>query len=315
MAVDYTTTALLTNVKRKCQIPTGDTKLSDANILAIADEEMRSYVIPNLLQTGQDYYSTQCTIAIVANQQDYLLPIPANASTIVNVGVVLANGRIQPLHRVATDHIDQWASDTGTIPQEYAIQGNRIVVLPTPTDATASLRVQFEESPGRLVATTDCRLVTGVAGSVISFGSAPPAAWTATSIVSCVMSGPPFGTRWGYADVSAVGATDVTVGTPMWGDVADTSYSTMYADYVCAWNETCVVPLPEAWHPVMLYAASSTVAREYGDTGLADYLRQEVDVRIGRMVASANNRVRLDAPIVFNRSSPMRSGWSGRYGG
>ncbi len=312
MAVDYTTTALLAAIKRKLQIPSGSTKLSDTELLAIADEEMRSYVYPRLLRTGQNYGIEQCTIPLVGNQQRYLLPPPCNADTIVNVALVDTNSSLREMHSVPVLRIDAWGTTTSTIPREYSLQSSYIHVLPTPVDATCSIRIRFERVPGRLVATTAEVQADTVVDGTFSLSGTPSGWTTGQTYVTAYRSGPPFNCPFGYSLVTATEDSTVwDLGTPLWGELDDTyTTSAMYPDYICQWNQSPVVPLPEAWHPVMLYAASSAVAREYGDDTEADYLRAEADARVERMIQSANSRVRKDAQIAFDRWSPLRQGMS-----
>lgn len=320
MSVDYTTTALLSNIKRKLQIPTGDTKLSDTELIAIADDEMRSYVIPKLLRTHEDYFVEQGTVAIVANQQAYVLPAPVNAATINSVSLIRANGTAQDLFRLTVKDVDRYNGQTAQYPTHYVLQGEKIVLLPTPTDATNTLRIRFERMPGRLVAvsSTVTPTIASVSGATYTMSAAP--GWTqGVTYVTAYRSGPPFNCAFGYALVATVASTAVTFGTPLWGATTDAYVSGpsdphMYPDYICEWNLSPVVPLPEAWHPTMLYAASSAAAREYGDAQLADYLRGEMETRIEMMMQAASSRARYDEQVVFHRGSMMRAGF-GRYMG
>ena len=320
MAVDYTTTALLSNIKRKLQIPSGDTKLTDTELLAIADEEMRSWVYPQLLRTGQDYAVSQLELPIVAATSRYNIPPTCNADTIVSVSIVLSTGTVIHLHRVPTLRIDAWGTNQGTTPREYAIQGEQIVLLPQPTDTTATIRVRFERTPGRLILPTasTVQVASGLVGSTFTADPTYTATFDTSDYITAFRNRPQFESAFGYAPVMSSNATTLVLGTPLWGSLDDTLLRTgsgqTYFDYLCKWNESPVVPLPEAWHPVMLYAASSAVAREYGDTGLADYLRQEIVDRVEKMIEYANNRVKLDAPIAFNRNGPLRVGIASTWG-
>ncbi len=260
MAVDYTTTALLAAIKRKLQIPTSDTKLTDTELLAIADEEMRSYVIPKLLTVREDYFVEQALLTGTTDNR-VLLPPPLQAETILSVSCVLSSGITYPVSRIHIQGSDQYATLQNSTPTAYSLQGDYLVMLPQPNTTGWSLLVRFERMPGRLVAvsTTNQAIPAVLGTSTFTLDPTTTATFVTTDYVTAFRNAPPFNSAFGYAPVTSSNSTTLVLGTPLWGTLASTlnkaaSTQTAY-DYITRWNESPVVPLPDAWHPVMLYAA------------------------------------------------------------
>ena len=313
MAVDYSTTALLAAIKRKLQIPSGDTKLTDTELLNIADDEMRSFVIPKLLTVREDYFVEQGTIA-GSTASRVLLPAPIQAETILSVACVLSSGVTYPVSRVNVQTSDIYATSQNSTPTSYALQGDYLYMLPVPNTETWSLLIRFERMPGRLVAisSTQQAIPASLNTSTFTLDPTTTATFATTEYVTAFRNAPPFPSGFGYAPVTSSNSTTLVLGTPLWGTLGSVlnkaASSQPYYDYISRWNESPIVPLPEAWHPVMLYAACCAVAREYGDTGLADQLEMERNERVELMIKSASNRVRNQPLKAFDRNSPLRRG-------
>lgn len=321
MTIDYTTTALLAAVKRKAFMPT-NASLTDAEVLTIADEEMRSVVIPAFLSVREDYYIEQADFPIVANNAVINAMTDALSSTIVSVSLLdETTGHVWPLPRVTIAGIDAFAGRTGSFPSAYALQGDDIVLLPTPTSTAYSIRVRYERLPPRLVATTEAFQPTAVDTGTSTISGTVPGTWNVGSRISGWHSQPPFAASFVDARVTSASAgVSVTVDTPVSGSLADVVFNGAapserrdYPDYICLWNETCVVPLPDAWHPALVCAAAVAVLRNIGDDGKAATMTAERDVKIASLIKMQSNRIRKQPLVPFNRQSPTRMGadWYG----
>lgn len=317
MAVDYTTTALLAAIKRKAFMPSA-ASLTDTEILTIADEEMRSLVLPALLRVRDDYYVEQADYPIVPNDQTMQVQTIVFSGTVVACSLVEdSTGRAWELPRVSIDMIDRFSSQTSGIPGAYAMQGETLYLLPTPTNSGYSVRVRFERLPGRLVATSAAFQPVNVNSTTGVITGTVPGAWGIGSRLSSWHSQPPFGAAFMDARITAVTAsTDVTVSTPVMGSLDDVVYNGAapsdrrdYPDYVCLWNETCVVPLPDSWHPALVAAAAAAVLSTQGAHSQAERLYAERDAKIDLLIGAQSNRIRHQPKVAFNRESPLRRGF------
>lgn len=316
MSVDYTTTALLSAVKRKAFLPTA-ASLTDTEILEIADEEMRSVVIPALLTVREDYYMEQADYTITPNVDTIEVLTDSFSSTMASASLVsVETGRAWALPRVPVERIDDYAGKAASRPYAYALQGETVFLLPTPTTAECLLRIRFERLPGRLVATSaGFQPIAVDTGTMTITGSSVPGAWNIGSRVSAWNSQPAFGASFIDARVTAVTGTTVTVSSPVTGTLSDVVYNGAspserrdYPDWICLWNETCVVPLPDSWHPVLVASAAAAVLSTQGATAQSDRLYAERESKIAAMIKASSNRVRKQAPRAFNRNSPTRYG-------
>lgn len=319
--IDYTTTALLSAIKRKAFLPQNPS-LTDPELLTIADEEMRSVVIPAFLSVREDYYVEQADIAITPNVQTINAMTDSLSSTIVSVSMKHdTTGRVWPLPRVTLAGIDAYAGRSAEWPSAYALQGDDIVLLPMPTGSGYSVRVRYERLPPRLVATTEGFQPTDVDSTTGVITGNVPLAWAIGSRLSGWHSQPPFAASFIDARVtSSTAGVSVTVDTPLSGDLDDVVYNGAapserrdYPDYICLWNETCVVPLPDSWHPALVCAAAAAVLKNIGSETQAATMVAERDTKLMALIKLQSNRIRKQPLVPFNRESPLRMG-AGWYG-
>ena len=54
---DFTTTALLNSINNRALVPTAQTTFQTSDILALASEEIRSYLVPLIMKVRSEYFT------------------------------------------------------------------------------------------------------------------------------------------------------------------------------------------------------------------------------------------------------------------
>jgi hypothetical protein len=326
MAITYTTSDLLSRVRRTCQLRAVNNKLTDAQILEVCDEEIQQNLFPQLMLARDDYQMTSTVVLLDAGIVRYRVPFGASSSTVDHVSIVtiagstVINERLLP--RLSAPEMMAFSVNSGGIPRAYAIIGDDIQIGPIPTyDAAATqiMVIHHEYRPGRLTEVANCRSITASVETppTITITLASDIAGTGLvvgSAVDIVPNVPPF-----MPYVTGASIASITAGVTI---EVNSSYSVVRAQlaaqltvgsYLTPHGSTCVWPLPDAWWSAGILSCSASVARTTGGSTneQAGSLRADADAAITRCVQLQTSRVRKQPQKVFDRTSPIRRN---RYG-
>jgi hypothetical protein len=133
-------------VRLDCGLPvyTANTNISTALILDFVKRSaQKCYAIAQRAGADQHYFTTNSTLATVANVAT--VSLPTNAQDVVRVAMVDPSGREVKLDPASLDNWDPATQGTSTyldyVPR-YRVIGSTITLFPTPT-AVRSLRVYY----------------------------------------------------------------------------------------------------------------------------------------------------------------------------
>ena len=77
------TTELLASIKRRANIPDNQNTYTNADLLAMANEELIAHVVPFFMGLHEDHLLFEEDVALVASQSDYKIPyITSSKSTL-----------------------------------------------------------------------------------------------------------------------------------------------------------------------------------------------------------------------------------------
>lgn len=253
MAVDYTTTALLASIRRRGMIPNNSEVFSDADLLALATEELQSFVVPFLLRIREEYLVAVKDVTIVSGTAEYDIPARAIGGKLRDVLVLLGNDYV-PIPRVEPEQVVTGPS--GSV-GAYYLQNNQVVLVPTPSSG-GTLRLKYHRRPSELVAVSACQSITDASAGTGTYILAVSGSAISGS-VDVVRGTPGF-------DVLAADAADLdaTAGVV---EIATTSFTAMPGDtdYVTPAGQSCVVQLPVELHPLLVQRVVAKVLEAKGD--------------------------------------------------
>lgn len=153
MASSYTTDQMLASLKRRGLIPTSDEILTDADLLALVNEELFSYVMGFLVSVREEYGVAEEDVAVAADTAAYPIPSRASAAGLRDVLYrASSEAAFTPLARTEPETADR---------DGYELRGNQIVLVPTPT-ATGTLRFRYHRRPNRCVLAASAAQITSL---------------------------------------------------------------------------------------------------------------------------------------------------------
>ena len=142
----YNTKTFIDRVAVKAAIPVGQTTYTEAELLDLANQELQSTILPEILRTREDYYLTQETINVKAGQEAIPMPERAIAGKINDVQIIESNERLS-IPRITTSEI------TGTqqgSPESFYFRGPYLGLNPIPSN-DVTIVISYYSRPSALI--------------------------------------------------------------------------------------------------------------------------------------------------------------------
>lgn len=265
-------------------------------------------IVPPVRAVREDYWTTTTDLSITANVDYVRIPTRAAQSTIVDAWLVRADGSTRQMPRLPPTRQYEIISTPDTAPEPvwYVLQGDKIILHPTPTNSGMSLRFMYDRRPSRFVPTTSCALISAIGATTLTTTGG---SWSASETVDVVQAQMPCDVL--LQDTAATYAA----GTFTFAAGVLTNKGIVAGDYVADAGYTCVLPLPDALHPALVDFTASAIMNEIGDYQRAQTLQAEIASYYEALINTFAIRVSNEPPRVFNRQSPLRqygrAGWWG----
>lgn len=296
----WTTAAALTEIRRTARLPAADPTYTDAALFREMDRKINSAIAPEVDAVREGFFVRSKDYTLAANTAEYLLPARAVGDTLIDVLYQEPNGSFRSMaHFLSSERHTLNNSPSGG-PIGFVIEGNHLVVVPTPSSAVGTVKVLYATRRGKLVATTDAMQITGIAGNVLS-GNAP-SAWTTSNTFDLVQDKPGFDTLDIDRAASGVSsATSVTLSSTPPSDLA-------VGDWVSLSWETPIIQLPLELHDALYSVVAGYICLEIGRTKEAQLFKAEGVEAINRAANLLTPRVKTESKKVTNPNSFIRSG-------
>jgi hypothetical protein len=170
----FTTADLLASIDLRAFAPVDATTFSNTDILALADEEIQTLLVPHLMSMREEYFVTYKDIPVVSGTNAYDIPVRAIGLGVRSVALLNTSGGLYPLPLL---NITDLGTTNNNGVQGFYLMGNSIILYPTPNNSTDIIRVHYQRAPSKLVEASSAFLISSVTGSpstqVTSSASAP----------------------------------------------------------------------------------------------------------------------------------------------
>jgi len=254
----YTTTDLLSSIRQRGSIPTTtntNNVNATANLLALATEELHIKLLPLLMSVRAEFYvAAPYDQVITSNQAAY--PISTRASGMVLRDVQIITGTdIASLPEIPSEQVRTTA--TGT-PTAYYFQHNNVILYPTPSSTTGTLRQRYYMRPSRLAATSACAQISAIdTGTSTVTVNAVPSSWATGTIVDFIAYTAPFQWRSTDATISSVSGSDIVFSSLPTGLVV--------GDWIALAEYTPMPQIPFEFQPVLAQMTVVKALEALGD--------------------------------------------------
>lgn len=257
---------LVARVRRTAALPTAD-DYTDAEILQIADEHIKTLFIPGIQRQMEEYYLRSINIALVANQSNYRLPERTIGAAFR--GVYLkgqSSNTDDDLFELPKYTLESFYQETNTsiggTPSYYTLVGDlvRIRPIPSSSDTTAMLTIFYNRRPSELILTSAAMKISSLTGAPAY--PVDDAFSNGNYSVDVVQSNPNFDSLGDDLNVTVSGGTTATF--------SEAITDLKVGDYICLSGQSPVPQIPTELHPALAYSVASHILEERGDLTAAD---------------------------------------------
>jgi hypothetical protein len=257
---DFTTSNLISSVKRKALLPTG--MISDTDIIELMDDELHTAIIPFLMRLREDYFATWVDFT-TGGTNIFEIPTDAIGAKLKDV-VFYLSGYQEAFVNVARLTIEELSANRydSMRPYGFYILGNKLYFYPQNAAAGQTLRLYYYKRINHLTPILDtvsgvevnyaCK-ITDITNNIATVDIIPDG-WTTTTAIDVIKG------IQNYDVTSTNSITDIT------GNVitlANTGPS--IGDYLCVRGDTVYPQIPEEIHPLLVQATIIKVLESMKD--------------------------------------------------
>ena len=286
--MSYTTADLITKVKLWAALPTGQSSLSDAQILDIMTDELRTNIAPFIVGFREDFYVTSVDYTISAGTSRYPIPSRAISTVLKDVNYVNTDGREVSVPRVPVGDKDYYTNG-------FYIEGNDIVLQQPENREGYTLRVYYYIRPSKLVTTTECARIIYVNATSGEYEiSSKPSSWGTTLDLDITQGDSPYGLISTDNSTTFIGLN----ATP-------TTYPTGLAvgDYASLPGESCIAQIPLELIPLLVQATVLRVNEILNDPKGMDTAKKKYDDLREAAIQILSPRVVEEPKVIMSKGS------------
>lgn len=300
-----TTTALVADVRRQLMLPdTATLGTQAADILAAADLEMTSRILPLMQSVNEEYGVLAIDIALEPGKSQYRMPNQAAGAKLRDVRLLVgAQQRILP--KIEIEQLGAWNTVSRGSPVGFYLQAGSINLVPAPS--SGALRVRYYQPHGTFIswagasqAAVAGRIITAVSYSTdlapndtVTFGMATFVP-VAASLYDVIAATTPYETLAQNA-VCTDGSPSpfsirVTTGQAVSAAI-NMSPNIQIQDIVCPSGSVPVVQLPDEAYRLLLYRTCIAVLVQIGDLERAQVFEGMYQQHEAAWVGMSSSRV------------------------
>lgn len=271
--VAWTTDDLCAAVRRATFSP-DVSDWTDADLLALADEEMATIVSQAVKAGREGHWLTHEDIPIIPGTTTYTVPRRALAKGLRGAQVVTPEGQtydVTPLDPLVLRTYYETQPGNG-LPVWYAFEGNTINIGSSPAITGYTFRAFYLMAAPRLVLTSACGQIVDAAVDELTLTGTPGSGVTTVDAYVDLVSGTEPHITYS-TDLVVTAWSDPTLTLASFDGVAAAAVINRDPDYVCPAETSCYPPIPVAMWPALVRATAASMLEAVGDDG-AERMRQ-----------------------------------------
>lgn len=267
----YTTSDLLTSIERQSFAPENQSTFSTSDILELADEVSKTTLLPAIISTREEYYLFSEDFSITSGVAAYAIPHRSMGLTVREVHLIDGSGNVRSLNRISVDRLNLISNSEGSsTPAQFYLKGNEVVLYPSPTNSTLTLRVYYYLRPGNLVVTTEAATIATINTStnVITVNTIP-STWVTGNTFDLIQA------KGGHRHMAIDLTSTLISGTSITLPSLPTGLAV--GDYIALAGESPVVQMPPDFQPILATLTASemllSMSQPQGEKVLAKGIR------------------------------------------
>lgn len=261
VAPNYLVDGLITSVRTKYIQPNSQNLFLDTDVVLFLDECLRDTVLPLILSTQETYFVTYFDQA-VSGAASYTIPQRGAAGALMDVVFVNPNGVEMKLNQLSESQIAGSTVFGVTLPLYtfgYFIKNDQVFLYPQQAvSATAyTLRMKFYRRPNNLTLSTNCGLITGIAGNIVTV-NAVDSTWSTSTTFDIIQNFPQFQSVSDGLGCTLISNLNITLASAPTGLAVGM--------YLCPSGMSCIPQIPYEGFSFLVQCAIERLAESLGDT-------------------------------------------------
>jgi hypothetical protein len=262
--MDFTSSGLIAQVKRRAAIPVSQNLYTNDDIISILNEELQNRIVPWITSLREDYFLEETEYSTGESITEFEIPRDAIGGKIKSVSVWNNDKMSYPL--LKTDENTLFDSRNG-----YRIENNKVKLYITKI-TSGKIRISYYKRPNEIVDYTKAGLITSVSSGSFTVATAPAEIITGNTIdISC-----------GQTPFEVVSSASVTVNVNTYSVSSTTGISV--GDYASLTKKSIFAQIPQEVIPLLCQACTLRMMEYSGDynafqAALATYQQMENDSR------------------------------------
>jgi len=307
MAVDYTTTGLISKLKRFGSVPTSQALFLAADFIALMNDELMNTVLPLIQRAKEEFFITSTDTAIVAGTSAYTIPSRAAGSQLRDIVIVDESGNEASIPNLGPSGIKNQGGFLTNDNFGFYLKDNKVVLFPAPTVTGRYIRFKYVRRPNQLVAVSAAGLVSSFnSGARTITLSAVPTGFTTSKVYDIISNVPPFVSLGDDLAVTSIVGNVVTMTAALPSGLAA-------GMYLCEASESPIAQVPPEAHALISQLGAVKALEAMDDKNLKT-AKAKADQMLSDFLDLISPRVDGSGEKVVNRGGIFDASSGAGYG-
>lgn len=295
------TTSFLAAVDRAITVPNYQPRFSQTDLLALANEEQQSMIVPMIVSLREEFFVFRETIAVNAGDYGFRVPERAIGRTLREIQYQNDSGNlVYDLPRISIEDSYRFTNLGQGTPNGFMIEGDTIRLLPTPS-SNGTVVLYTLRRPSDLVLNTRTATITAFGTNSITLSKVPSnlTIGSKIDITDCRPSYPLI-----YKDLEITNISGLVVTVSGFSGTALTGLET--GDVASTALETSIVQLPDEASVVLVHATAVRVLEALSIPDQMKIAEEKLQQKIRACREILSPRVEGSTPKVIQRDGLLR---------
>lgn len=285
-------TDLIAEVKRRINVPTNQSLFSTTDFEAFLNDELFTRIVPLVLRAREEFFVSSTDTSIAANTKTYKIPENSIGSKLRDVVFVDSNGNEEDMPRLSHEETVESYQVRNTS-YGFKLQGNSIVLYPTPTSATGSVRFYYYRKPNILSTSKSYKITDVNTGSNQITLESIPSGWTTSTYIDVQESADYHDLTLENTQIQAISTNVVTLTSVSGVEVGDYACDTGYSAYPM---------IPAEGHRILAQAAAINCLQAIKDLDAMAIAEKKYEMMASDFLESISPRVDGAPKKIVNNS-------------
>lgn len=296
------TTSFLAAVDRAITVPNYQPRFSQNDLLALANEEQQSMIVPMIVGLREEFFVFRDTLTINAGDEGFRIPERAIGRTLREIQYRnLAGGNlVYDLPRISIEDSYRFTNLGQGTPNGFMIEGDSIRLLPTPS-SDGEVVLYTLRKPSDLVLESRTAVITAFGTNTLTLSKMPSnlTIGSKIDITDCKPSYPLV-----YKDLEIINITGLVLTVTGFTGAQLTNIDTN--DVVSTALETSIVQLPDEAATVLVHATAVRVLEALSIPDQMKIAEDKLQQKIRACREILSPRVEGSTPKVIQRDGLLR---------